>query len=129
MASTTYKISDTLLIEIENNDESLLGAAKENNYQAITLEKLKQFGKASGIIQNQDLELVAETLNENFEEIDSIINNVYVDMTRKNWSELFLTLYSKNIKSSTLEFLSEFIELINAKNLIFETPTLIRIHW
>lgn len=129
MASTTYEISDTLLIEIENNDESLLGAAKENNYQAITLEKLKQFGKASGIIQNQDLELVAETLNENFEEIDSIINNVYVDMTRKNWSELFLTLYSKNIKSSTLEFLSEFIELTNAKNLIFETPTLIRIHW
>lgn len=48
-------------------------------------------------------------------------DNVYADITRKNWSELFLTLYSENIKSSTLEFLSESIEIINAKNFIFET--------
>ena len=129
MPSTTYEISDNILIEIENNDDSLLGTATENNYQAITLEKLEQLGKASGVIGQQDLVDVANILNNNFEEIDSIINNIYIDMTRQNWSELFLTLYNENINSLTLMFLSEFVEYINAKNLIFETPTLIHINW
>lgn len=129
MSTTTYEITDSQIVEIENNDESLLGASKENNYQAITLEKLKQFGKASGTIANQDLTIVADTLNDNFDEIDNIINNIYIDMTRKNWSELFLTLYSENLEAPALEFLSQFIGIINAKNLVFETPTLIRINW
>ena len=129
MSNTTYEISDNNLIEIENNDDSLLGTATENNYQAISLEKLEQLGKASGVIEQQNLVDVANILNDNFEEIDSIINNIYIDMARKNWSELFLTLYNENITSSTLMFLSEFVEYINAKNLIFETPTIIRINW
>lgn len=129
MSTTTYEISDSQIVEIEHANEELLGTATETRYQAITLEKLEQFGKASGIIGKQDLAQVANVINNYFEDVEHIIDNIYIDMSRQNWSELFLTLYSENIESKTIAFLASFLEMVSAKDVIFETPTLIRINW
>lgn len=128
MAKTTYDITNNELVEIENNDQALLGTATDNTYQAVTTEKLIQIGKA-GTIKNQDLEKFGQLLIQANLEIPDVITHCYLDMSRKNWSKVFLLISDENIDDTLLSWLASFRDFAKVKSIIFQAPTLIQVNW